>query len=180
MKFDCMDLFLSLHPGFFERESIRSLPLEDVSEEQILDLHAFSPDALSIPCPEKITFGFYQGEMAPLHEAVRSVSKGWAQYFTPDKDIYCAFDGEKIASFCLLDDFGQYQGLRIGGPGCVGTVPAYRRQGIGLKMVQKGTAILKERGYDLSYIHYTGVGRWYERLGYETLMFWNAAGRVER
>ncbi|MBR5226313.1 MAG: GNAT family N-acetyltransferase, partial [Clostridia bacterium] len=71
------------------------------------------------------------------------------------------------------------QGLRIGAPGCVGTIPAYRRQGIGLKLVQNATAILKQRGYDLSYIHYTGVGHWYARLGYQTILKWNAQGIME-
>ena len=89
---------------------------------------------------------------------------------------YCAFDGEKVVSFCILDEMGICQGLRIAGPGCVGTVPAYRKKGIGLKMVQNATAILKDRGYDISYIHYTQVGHWYARLGYRTVLRWNCRG----
>jgi GNAT superfamily N-acetyltransferase len=85
-------------------------------------------------------------------------------------------DGERVVSFCLLDDFGTYKGLRIGAPGCVGTIPAYRKQGIGLKMIQNATAIFQKCGYDLGYIHYTGVGHWYARLGYETLVKWNCNG----
>ena len=179
MNFDRADLFHAVHPGFFDREYIRSLPEGAVYEEQILDLHTFSPGAIAISCPEHITFGLYSGEMEPIHAAVRSVNQGWATYYTPDQRIYCAFDGERIVSFCLLDDFGAYKGLRIGAPGCVGTIPEYRRQGIGLKMVQHATAILKQRGYDLSYIHYTAVGHWYARLGYQTLVKWNAKGIVE-
>ena len=176
MHFDSAALFSTLFPGLFMDEHIRSLSPEEIYEEQSLNLHSFSPDVLSISCPAHITFGMYQGDMASLHAAVRSVDESWIPFFTPGQEVFCAFDGDQIVSFCLIDDFGTYKGLRIGGPGCVGTVPRYRRRGIGLKMVQKATAILRERGYDLSYIHYTCVGHWYARLGYQTLLKWNVHG----
>lgn len=173
---DYADLFNTLHPGFFEKEYIRSLPPEYIFDEQILDLHTFCEDAVQIDCPVHITFGMYSGDLTALHEAVRLVDADWVQYFQTGDRVFCAFDGEKVASFCLLDEFGQYEGLRIGGPGCVGTLPAYRRQGIGLKLVQKATAMLKDEGFDLSYIHYTHVGHWYARLGYRTVVRWNYRG----
>ena len=179
MNFDGLDVFKTIIPGFLEREGIRALPPEEIYEEQLLDLHTFSPDTLEIPCPAHIAFGEYKGELAPLHEAVLKVDEGWVSCYKADSKVYCAFDGDKIVSFCLLDDFGEYKGLRVGAPGCVGTVPEYRKQGIGLKMVQNATAIFKERGYDLSYIHYTGVGHWYAKLGYETLVKWNSRGIVD-
>ena len=37
---------------------------------------------------------------------------------------------------------------------------------------------LKEEGYDYSYIHYTAVAPWYEKLGYETIIKWNAKGII--
>ena len=46
----------------------------------------------------------------------------------------------------------------------------------GLRMVQLATEELKRMGYDLSYIHYTSVGHWYARLGYETVVRWNRDG----
>lgn len=170
------ELFRTFKPGFFQEESIRRLPPEYIFEEQILDLHAFNPAAVVIPCPGHIAFGFYNGDINALRQAVARVDHTWLQYFNPGESIFCAFDGDKVASFCLLDNFGEYKGLKIGGPGCVGTVPEYRRQGIGLKMVQLATGILKEQGYDLSYIHYTHVGHWYARLGYETILTWNCTG----
>lgn len=176
MSINYTDLFNALHPGFFQQEGIRSLPPEEVFEEQLLDLHTFSPHAVQIACPERITFGMYQGDMSALHQAVAQVDKDWVQYFSRGDSVYCAMDGDKVVSFCLLDEFGEYQGLRIGGPGCVGTVPNARGQGIGLKMVQNATSLLKEQGYDFSYIHYTHVGRWYAKLGYETILRWNAKG----
>lgn len=173
------DMFTALHPGFFEKEYIRSLPPEHIFDEQVLDLHTFREDAVQVDCPAHITFGMYGGDVKALQEAVRLVDEDWVQYFQAGDNVFCAYDGEKVVSFCLVDAFGQYEGLRIGGPGCVGTVPAYRKQGIGLKMVQKATAILKEQGFDLSWIHYTHVGHWYARLGYKTVVRWNSKGIVE-
>ena len=90
--------------------------------------------------------------------------------------IFCAFDGDRTAAFCFLSDMGRYQGLRIGGPGCVGTVPEDRRQGIGLEMVRRATEILRRDGFDLSWIHYTHVGPWYMKLGYRPVLRWNSGG----
>lgn len=168
-------MFLALFPGFFERKDIRALPSDDVFEEQILRLGEFTPEE-SLSCPENITFGLYEGDVSRLHTAIREVEEDWVQFFGPQDPVYCAFDGEKVVSFCILDEMGTYQGLRVAGPGCVGTVPAYRKKGIGLKMVQNATAILKDRGYDICYIHYTQVGHWYARLGYRTVLRWNRDG----
>ena len=68
--------------------------------------------------------------------------------------------------------------LKIGGPGCVGTVPEFRDRGLGLTMVKNATQILKEEGFDYSYIHYTHVAKWYATLGYKTIMRWNKSGPV--
>lgn len=174
-----IELFHTIQPDFFEKDHIRSLPPEKIYEEQILDLHAFSAGEPVLACPENITFSFYEGDLTALHAAVGQVEEGWISYYTSSRLIYCAFDGSKVVSFCLIDDFGTYNGLRIGGPGCVGTIPEYRRLGIGLKMIQNATAILKDRGYDISYIHYTGVGRWYAHLGYQTIVRWNGRGILE-
>lgn len=176
MNINYVEMFNTLHPGFLDTETVRSLPPEEVFEEQILDLHTFSTDAVKVNCPEYITFGMYHGDMEKLRQAVALVDKDWVAYFSNDDAVYCAMDGDKVVSFCLLDKFGEYRGLRIAGPGCVGTVPSARGQGIGLKMVQNATQILKEQGYDLSYIHYTHVGHWYAKLGYETIVRWGAAG----
>ena len=47
MNPDYSDMFRSLHPGYFERESIRSLPPEEVFEEQLPDPHVFDPKMIS-------------------------------------------------------------------------------------------------------------------------------------
>ena len=168
-----------VHPGFFEQASIRALPEDGVWEEMALDLRDFSPEALTIPVPEGICFGFYEGGLDALRVLVGQVSDNWPPLFDGRNRVYCGFDGDRVASFCLVEDMGRFGRLRVGGPGCVGTLPGYRRQGIGLKMVQNVTAILKDEGYDLSYIHFTGVGRWYEKLGYRTTLRWNRDGVVD-
>lgn len=167
-------LFRHLHPDFFAQEHIRSLPPDEIYEEQLIDLRTYVPTA-DLPCPENITFGWYHGDIAALHDAVGSVEAEWVPCFQANSRVYCAFDGERIVSFCLADDFGEFGGMRVGGPGCVGTIPSYRNQGIGLKMVANVTALLKADGYALGYIHYTQVGAWYARLGYRTIVRWHAA-----
>ena len=176
-KIDPMGLFQALYTGFLEADYIRALPPENVYEEQVLDLMEFRADALEIPCPENITFGIFRGDRAKLYEAIAKVDEDWIQWYPEDGEpAFCAYDGEKVVSFCLLDKFGSYNGMLVGGPGCVGTVPEYRKLGIGLKMVQLATEELKRMGYDLSYIHYTSVGHWYARLGYRTVVRWNRDG----
>lgn len=169
-------LFESMHPGFFEEEYIRSMDAEDVFNEQILLLKDFDAEAVSVPCPEGITFGIAEGRTEDIRAAVALVDEDWVQYFGKESLVFCAFEGERIVSFCCLDDMGWHQGLHISGPGCVGTIPERRGHGIGLRMVQLATQYLKGNGFDASYIHYTHIDHWYARLGYETIIKWNRDG----
>lgn len=171
-------LFASMHPGFFERFAPDGD--ESVYEEMILGLAGYAHAAKDM---EGVTFGLYEGDIAPLLQSVREVDEDWAQYYTPESSVYCAMADGRVVSFCLLDDMGEHEVdgrmARIAGPGCVGTIPAYRRRGVGLEMVARGTQILRERGYDYSYIHYTGVAPWYAKLGYRTILRWNKRGETE-
>ena len=176
---DWRAMFEQRHPGFFDQPSVRAVPLQRPMEEMVLALGAFDPEAVRIPVPEGIRFGRYEGPIGPLRALVGRVDPGWPELFAPGERIYCAREGDRLASFCLLEDMGEYAGLRIGGPGCVGTLPEYRRQGIGLEMVRRATAILKEEGFDVSYIHYTGFARWYARLGYRTVLRWCGEGFID-
>ena len=171
-------LFETLYPGFLERPEIRGLPADGEWEEMTLWLRDFSPEAVDIPVPDGIAFGYWKGDLKTLRREVHRVDDGWPELYTEDTRVYCAYDGDRLASFCMLEEMGEYDGLRVAGPGCVGTLPEYRRRGIGLKLVQNATAILKAEGYDLSYIHYTGFGPWYARLGYQTIVRWNREGIV--
>ena len=185
-------LFNEMHPDFFAPANTAHMPRNMIYEEQVM----YNPAAFStgraaaetdcglllqdITVPVGTTFGFYSGDHGSLLSAVAAVDQTWPQYFTADERIYCAMREGRIASFCMLSDMGIHHiggtTLRVAGPSCVGTVPEFRRQSIGLKMVQNVTRLIFEEGYDLSYIHYTGVGRWYERLGYKTVLRWNWNG----
>ena len=171
-------LFDALHPGFFDAPGIRSLPPEAVFSEMILPRGAKLPGEDALPCPEGISFGIYEGPLAALRETVAKVNPDWVQYFNEGGRVYCALDGDKPVSFCILDGMGWFEGRKIAGPGCVGTLPSYRKQGIGLMMVRRATALLWDEGADLSYIHYTHLARWYGRLGYETVLRWGRDGVI--
>lgn len=173
-KMDYQAAFNDLYPGFFDNEGIRGLPEDEYSIEMVLPLDMPLPPAP--PCPEGIRFGWYRGDLALLHRAVAQVEEDWVRYFRPETRVLCAFAGEEPVAFCTVGDYGTSQGLRIGGPGCVGTVPEYRKQGVGLRLVWEATRILKERGFSLSWIHYTYLEEWYGKLGYQTVLKWNGKG----
>ncbi len=180
MTINYQEMFNHLYPDFFAKSAPKDADPAETWEELAMELKLEAPVTQPVPCPEHITFGWYNGDTETLQKAVATVDEDWPEYFQQGDRVYCAFDGDRIASFCLVDTMGEYQGLRIGGPGCVGTVPEYRRQGIGLRMVQKATDILRKEGFDISFIHYTAVGRWYEKLGYQTVLEWNKNGFVNR
>ena len=173
------ELFNLMHPDFFKAPWIRDKSEDAVFSELILDLKKEGPSSEIEPCPENISFGFYQGDLKNLQPLVARVDEGWVQFYDGKNRIFCAYDGDKIAAFCIIDDWGEVQGLRIAGPGCVGTVPEYRKQGIGLVMVRKATEIIQKEGYDLSWIHYTHLGKWYSKLGYHTILQWNCKGFID-
>ena len=178
METDYRAMFHALHPGFFERSSVQGMPEDAVYEEMVLSLSEAECLDTPLPCPDGITFSLCRGTSPGLHEAVHLVDPDWVQYFGPSQRVLRALDGERTVSFCVLDSMGSFAGLRIAGPGCVGTVPDMRHRGIGQRMVQIATAIFRYEGYDLSYIHYTGVSPFYAGLGYETVLRWNRAGFI--
>lgn len=170
------ELFQNMHPDFFRQESIRTLPGDRVFTELVMDLRGDLPNMTPPDRPDGIVFGEYRGELAALRNAVRRVDEDWVRYFREGDRFYCAFDGEKIISFCGLSDMGRFQGLHIGGPGCVGTIPEFRGRGIGLEMVRLATGTLRKDGFDLSWIHYTHLAQWYMKLGYQPVLRWNSGG----
>lgn len=175
-------LFNSMHPDFFEQEYIRALPEGAVFDEMILPLGNFDADKYEKHFDSAVSFGFYNGSLDVIRKIVKKVDPDWVQYFNGTERIYCGYVNGEPVSFCLIGDMGAYdiggRVFKIGGPGCVGTLPEYRDRGIGLTMVGHVTRILKEEGYDLSYIHFTYVARWYGKLGYKTVLQWNRDGFV--
>ena len=179
-KKDLAALFFEMHPGFFEREYILSLPEDQVCEEMILPLDGFDPGVYQRSFGGSVSFGCFRGSPDDLHAAVEKVVPAWVNLYDGKSRVYCGFIDGRIASFCIIEDMGTHtldgRTVRIGGPGCVGTVPEYRNKGIGMTMVRDVTRILKEEGFDFSYIHFTGVAPWYHKLGYRTVLKWNRHG----
>lgn len=182
-KKDCIFLFNSIHPNFFESSSVRGLSEGQSFDEMFLPLDEFEPSLYEKEFDDSVTFGYFSGDSDEIKAAVEKVDKEWVGFFNEKQRIYCGFIDGQIASFCLVDDMGTYElngkMVRVGGPGCVGTVPCFRNRGIGLTMVKNVTEILKNEGYDISYIHYTGVAGWYGKLGYKTAFCWNKKGIIE-
>ena len=176
---DYRELFSEKYPGFFAQPYVREMPEEDIFTELVMDLRTERPEVPAYRPPEGITFGVFRGDYAQLQAAVGQVDEDWVKYFPEGTRVFCAFDGDAAASFCILSDWGVHGGLRIGGPGCVGTVPAYRGKGIGLEMVRLATEAQREEGYSLSWIHYTHLEKWYSRLGYRTVLRWNCRGFID-
>ena len=179
-KQDYITLLDSMYPNFFEKETVRNMSEEWICDEMILALEEFRPEKYEKEFDDRISFGYYEGDLEELKKEVRRVVEYWAESYNGKHRIFCGYMDGKVVSFCLIEDKGVHsiggQNLKIGGPGCVGTLPEYRKKGIGLTMVKKVTEILKEEGYDYSYIHFTGVAPWYEKLGYETILKWNKHG----
>lgn len=143
-------------------------------DEMLFKLSDFRLDELKLHGSEVAEYGWYEGDMEDIHKAVAAVDEGWVQYFTNPKNIYVArVDGE-IASFCLIDtncrNYLTDMYGKIGMPGCVGTVPHFRNKGIALEMVARATDYLKEQGMDISFIFFTGVAGWYEKIGYKIFL----------
>ncbi len=170
------ELFNKMHPDFFEDEGIKKLSEKRIFEEMILPLDKF--EKADIILPENVTFGFFDGDFNELKNAVEKVVPEWTEFFDENTRTYCGFENENIASFCFVGSM-TVDGLKIGIPGCVGTVPEYRRRGIGLAMINNVTEILKNEKCDISYIHYTAVAKWYAKLGYVSFMKWGRNGIID-
>jgi ribosomal protein S18 acetylase RimI-like enzyme len=61
--------------------------------------------------------------------------------------------------------------LRVGGINCVGTLPDYRRHGLGSSVVEAAQARMRDLGCHVGLL-VTGISSWYRRLG------WDDAGLV--
>ncbi len=150
--------------------------------EQILRLQEFDPNSYEKYFRDNVTFGYFNGDIEELRKDVATVVGHWPQFFHENSRIYCGYIDGRVASFCLIEDFGEHvvNGVRyrIGGPGCVGTLPEFRNRGIGLSMIRNVTQILRDEFYDYSYIHYTYEPQWYGLLGYKTILRWNGRGYI--
>lgn len=149
--------------GFFEKQGGK---FSDCYYEMKLDLSGFEN---SFNSPDGIKFDYYKGSPEKLRSAVAAVDDEWIQFFSDETPVYCGFkDGEPV-SFCMVDtdsvNLLSDGKNKVASIGCVGTLPQYRRQGIGLYMFASAAAQCREKGCDSVFIHYTPYDRWYGKLG---------------
>lgn len=156
---------------FFEQNGYTSC---GGAAEMKLELDAFSAEKVDIPVSPNVSFGEYNGSLSELHSAVAAVDPDWVRYFD-GSNVFCGYLDGEIASFCITEEWERClltDGKRkVGSIGCVGTVPKFRRRGIGLKMVSLAADKLKEMGCGCCFIHYTHVFDWYARIGAEAFLW---------
>ena len=141
---------------------------DGIFAEMALELRDYAERTAPI---DGLRFGMYAGEPDALRERGALVDEGWRRYFTENTAVFCGFSGNQVVSFCILEPADgplSSDGGPVGGIGCVGTVPDFRKRGIGLRMVDLATLRLKDAGYGVAYIHYTHIAHWYAKLGYRT------------
>ncbi len=140
--------------------------------EMGMEITRYCPPSLNIP--DDVSFNFYKGSLDELKEAVAQVDEEWVQYFTDIDSVFCGYQNGNLASFCIIgtDELCllSNETNKVGSVGCVGTLPQYRKQGIGLAMVSKATEYLRDNGCTDSFIHYTHLESWYSKLGYKTFL----------
>lgn len=145
--------------------------------EMELPLAHFSVPKSDIP--ENAEFRFYDGDIETLRSAVAEVDEEWVQYFDDDGSFFCCFMDGKLAAFCIIGENERCLlsdgTAETGSIGCVGTVPEFRRKGLGLHMVALGAEWLKSRGCDNVFIHYTHLCDWYAKLGAKVFLRFTTA-----
>ena len=157
--------------GFFEKKGFRCTGSCD---ELMLRLDGYTFDESSFRGHECAEYGWYSGSMDKLYKAVSEVNESRTKFFVGHEHIFTATVGGETASFCLVDtDVTNYLSdnfVRVGTPGCVGTVPKFRDRGIAIEMIARVTQYLKDCGMDISFIYFTGIADRYKKLGYEAFM----------
>lgn len=145
--------------------------------EMELTLKDFSVPKADIP--ENAEFRFYSGDIEDLRKAVAEVDEEWVQYFDEGGCFYCSFMDGELASFCIVGEDERCLlsdgASKTGSIGCVGTVPKFRKKGLGLHMVALAAQWLKERGCNNVFIHYTHLYNWYGKLGAEVFLRFTTA-----
>ncbi len=153
--------------SFFEK---RGYSFGNTYAEMYVDLSGYAD-----PLPENTAdFGFYGGGIEELKAAVAKVEDDWVQYFSGENEYFCGFVDKEPISFCVFEDdvncLAAKGSERCGSVGCVGTVPEFRKRGIGLKMVSLALDELKRRGCDRCFIHMTHLWNWYGKLGAKVIL----------
>lgn len=171
------NMLIGATEGSYEFFVKRGYTLSGDFTEMELPLENFTAPQADIP--ENAEFRFYDGDIEALRAAVAEVDEEWVQYFDDDGCFFCCFMDGELASFCIIGEDERCLlsdgNAKIGSIGCVGTVPKFRRKGLGLQMVALGAEWLKKRGCDSVFIHYTHLYNWYGKLGAEVFLRFTTA-----
>ncbi len=90
-------------------------------------------------------------------------------------DILLARRGEEILGSVLLSiapqcpggHWMEFLGPNLGAFGIVGVAPTHRNHGVGLALAAQATQILRDRGIQNCFLHWTWLREWYGKLGYK-------------
>ena len=150
-----------------------------------IDTANFEYSALTIPKPENVTYRFAtEADKDALLAAVEQVVPEWVGLYKGycGEVLLALCDGE-IAAFEMIEERGGFfcaNAKKHGSIGCVGTVPKFRRRGIGLDMTAQSVRILKARGCDRVQLLYLVFDKWYGKLGFEiTSTQWMGSMKLE-
>lgn len=149
-----------------------------------IDTTDFEYAHLNIPKPQNIEYRFAEeSDKEELLKAVELVVPDWVDMYREcDDEILLAICDGKIAGFEMLNEYGGVftkNAEKHGCIGCVGTVPEFRKRGIGLDMTARSVQILKDRGCDKVQLLYLVLDKWYGKLGfYITSTQWMGDKRI--
>lgn len=154
---------------FFEK---RGYVKSHITYNMDIDTADFDYAALTIPKPENVIYRLAQeSDREALLKAVWQVVPEWVELYRGYcGEVLIALCNGEIAAFEMIDERGGFfdsEAKRHGSIGCVGTVPEYRRRGIGLDMTARSVGILKERGCDRVQLLYLIFDKWYGKLGFK-------------
>ncbi len=136
-----------------------------------IDTTDFEYAHLNIPKPQNIEYRFAEeSDKGELLKAVELVVPDWVDMYREcDDEILLAICDGRIAGFEMLNEYGGVftkNAEKHGCIGCVGTVPEFRKRGIGLDMTARSVQILKDRGCDKVQLLYLVLDKWYGKLGF--------------
>ncbi|MBP3922119.1 MAG: GNAT family N-acetyltransferase [Ruminiclostridium sp.] len=149
-----------------------------------IDTADFEYAHLNIPKPSNIEYRFAEeSDKEELLKAVELVVPDWVDMYREcDDEILLAICDGRIAGFEMLNEYGGVftkNAEKHGCIGCVGTVPEFRKRGIGLDMTARSVQILKDRGCDKVQLLYLVLDKWYGKLGfYITSTQWMGDKRI--
>ncbi|GEM_PF-1034679 len=161
--------------GYFERRGfINTGKAFNLITKKPLGRQSVEPYRFHLPSKNELPalYAFIRRHFSPrwareCQELIESDHKG--------KNYLTLMDGKDIIAFTRINIEGdplmhninyQTRYETIGGIGPLGTAPAYRHRGLARALIKEGVAILFERGASDVLVDWTGLTRFYEKIGF--------------